>query len=141
MEQRLTNPDRFNPGGGKSNLTNQETPMKFIISRTSEWGDDSPHNNAKKEFVEHWRTRTCSEDEFNKIFSSREGLWRNKGKDHTVTEKGYIKRRESDVEVWIIEINTLEELIKLSSENQIIVGPISEMHNLPTIEIYDDYRE
>ena len=115
--------------------------MKFIISRASEWGDDSPHNNAKKEFVEHWHIRTCSEESFDEKLSFREGLWRSKGKDHTVTEKGYIKRRESDVEVWIIEINTLEELIKLSSECRIIVGPISETHNLPTIEIYDDYRE
>ena len=77
--------------------------MKFIISRASEYDDNiSPHDDAKREFVESWHIRTCSEEYFDEKLSFREGLWRSKGKDHTVTEKGCIKRRESDIEVWII---------------------------------------
>lgn len=41
---------------------------------------------------------------------------------------------------WHIEINTLEELLKLCRDNggRIIVDTTDEM---PDIEIYDDYRE
>ena len=42
--------------------------------------------------------------------------------------------------IYTIEINTLEELMKLiEKEGQIVISPNSK--GLPTIEIYDDWRE
>lgn len=115
--------------------------MKFIISRTSNYGESSPHPKAKQEKCEHWHTRTCTEEVFNERFSHREGLWRSKGTDHTITKEGWITRREDDQLQWVIKINSLKELISLSEECKIIVSGIDETYNLPGIEIYDDYRE
>jgi len=46
---------------------------------------------------------------------------------------------------WEIEIKTAEELVELckKTDAEIIIslGRIARKHSLPTIEIYDDYRE
>lgn len=46
-----------------------------------------------------------------------------------------------DVPVWVIDIKTLEEIMRLvASEGRMIIKPPG-LCGLPGIEIYDDYRE
>jgi len=46
---------------------------------------------------------------------------------------------EYGVPMWTIEINNLDELIKLVRENKIVLR--YEYDEMPQIEIYDDWRE
>ena len=49
---------------------------------------------------------------------------------------------KSTVDVWFVEINTLEELIKFYEENgDIIIKDCFWNKSYTEIEIYDDYRE
>lgn len=119
--------------------------MKFKISRTSSW-NDKPCVEAKKMQFERWHTRTCSEDEYNRKFSANEGKWMSRGKNHFITEKGYVCRQEEDTSDWGIEINSLDDLLKLQKKygNLIIQEYYSsnpKSINQLEIEIYDDYRE
>ena len=115
--------------------------MKFRITRTSsDYFDEArPCKKAVKGKYLHTRTRTCTEEEFNRKFAYREGLWRSKGINHRVNKDGNIQR-EDERGGWLIEINTLEELIELIAEVDCRVV-ISKDDPMPEIEIYDDYRE
>lgn len=117
--------------------------MKFIVRRTSVWGDDKPCEEVVRMKVPYWQTRTCSEEEFDRRFSAREGLWRSKGKNHQITEEGYITRQEEDREVWGVNIKTLKELMDFIDKHGSIVieDESSSDCSLKNIEIYDDYRE
>lgn len=119
--------------------------MKFIIRRTSVWGNSSPCVEAKEEQVVETETRTLhSPEEFDKKFADREGSWLSVGTNHRIDRNGYICRDRKKMNVWTIEINSIEELIALSRKyGEIIIADhylnINDMH--PTLEIYDDYRE
>lgn len=117
--------------------------MKFIVKRTSVWVDDKPCEEAVRMKVPCWQTRTCSEEEFDRKFSAREGLWRSNGKNHQITEKGYITRQEEDREVWGVNIKTLKELVDFIDKHGSIVIEYENSGDRGSkkIEIYDDYRE
>lgn len=112
--------------------------MKFRITRTSVYDDVKPCEKAVKGKYLYTHTRTCTEEEFNKRFAHREGLWRSKGINHRVDSRGYIQR-EDERKGFLIEINTLEELVAFVDEVGDIV--ISKDNPMPEIEIYDDYGE
>ena len=120
--------------------------MKFIIKRTSGLANSSPCVEAKEEQVVRIETRTPfhSPEEFDKKFAYREGSWLSVGTNHRIDKNGYICRDCEMMNVWTIEINSIEELIALSRKyGEIIITDhyldINDMH--PTLEIYDDYRE
>lgn len=120
--------------------------MKFIISRTSDYGDySSPCEEAKEDQVVRVETRTrYSPEEFDKKFADREGSWLSVGTNHRIGRNGYICRDREMMNVWTIEINSIEELIALSRKyGKIIVVDhyLSVNDEYPTLEIYDDYRE
>jgi hypothetical protein len=111
--------------------------MKFKITRTSEWNEKSPCEEAKQGMGKVYDERTCTEEYFDlNLAKHYNGLkWKERGSEHTVLPNGNIKRRLEDSPYWTIEINTLEELIALSEKyGEIILDGDS-------IEIYDDYRE
>lgn len=113
--------------------------MKFIITRIA--GEVPESLGATMQPHECWQTRTLSELEFNKKFSDREGAWRSKGKNHTTKENGWVTRQVEDIERLTIEINSLEDLMKIVNEfGQCVVSPPDDIR-APSIEIYDDYRE
>jgi hypothetical protein len=114
--------------------------MKFRITRTSGScvNEAKPCEKAVKGTYLYTSTRTCTEEEFNRKFADREGLWRSKGINHRVDSRGYIQR-EYEREGFLIEINTLEELVAFVDEVGDIV--ISKDNPMPEIEIYDGYRE
>ena len=116
--------------------------MKYLIKRTSIWSEEKPCDEAFKHPHENWHTRTCNEDEFDQCFSSREGLWRSKGRNQTITEEGNITRQEDDTMEWTVEINSLDELNKFSDKyGKLVLSHRAYGSNSPQIEIYDDYRE
>jgi hypothetical protein len=61
--------------------------------------------------------------------------------NHRVVD-GYIKR-DFEEEAWFIDIETLEDLIKLQNEvkQELIIGKCFWNDEIQSIEIYDDYRE
>ena len=110
--------------------------MKFEITRTS--GDENkPCEEAREEFVEHWQTRTCTEEYFNQKY----GKWREKGKNHKIDKDGNITRQVEDQIAWTIEINSLDELISLYEKYGDIIITKSFCNENKLIEIYDSYRE
>ena len=57
---------------------------------------------------------------------------------------GYICRDREMMNVWTIEINSIEELIALSRKyGKIIIADyyLNDNDGYPTLEIYDSYRE
>lgn len=115
--------------------------MKFRITRTSGsyFDEKKPCEKAVEGKYLHTHTRTCTEEEFNRKCAYREGPWRSKGINHRVDSRGYIQR-EDEREGFLIEINSLEELLELIAEVDYPVV-ISKDDPMPEIEIYDDYRE
>ena len=58
-----------------------------------------------------------------------------------VDERGF-KSFEDHDEIWVIEINTLEDLLDLKEKyGEIIVCTAYENPNINELEIYDDWRE
>jgi hypothetical protein len=113
--------------------------MKFRITRTSVCDNVKPCEKAVKGKYLYICTRTYTEEEFNKRFAHRDGLWRSKGINHRVNKDGNIQR-DDERECFIIEFNTLEELVQFVETNgDIVVSTLDS--NIPTIEIYDGYRE
>lgn len=114
--------------------------MIFKVTRTSDRSENKPCDKAFISEFQDWDVRTCSEEEFNERFSKRYGKWRDKGTNHCVDERGYIKRLNPPVKAWAIEIANLDELIDFVNENEgrVVVSVGDEYSE---IEIYDSYRE
>jgi hypothetical protein len=116
--------------------------MNFIISRTSQYFNENPPcEESFKKPLPSFHIRTCTEEEFNKRYSDREGLWRSEGTNHTVTEEGYIKRQEADKEEWCVNIKSIEELMSFHEKHGTLIIKRGYSSLVPEIEIYDDYRE
>lgn len=121
---------------------------QFIIKRTSDWaGKKQPIKEAKKVEFLKWDVRGCDEDFFNKNLADNDGgIWRSKGKEHTVIGKKHIARAFDDF-AWEVEIKNLEDLLKITEENgDVIISKHYHSHLYKTkdvyeIEIYDDYKE
>lgn len=118
--------------------------MQFTVHKTSGYSEETypPCDGAFLAKHQKWQTRTCSEEEFDKRFSGREGKWRSQGRFHKTLENGNITRREPDQQLWTIEVKNIRGLMKFIEKNgRVIVS--TEGYNCPTpdIEIYDDYRE
>ena len=120
--------------------------MKFIITRTSDYGDcSSPCAEAREDQLVRIETRALySPEEFDKRFADREGSWFSVGTNHRIGRNGYICRDREMMNVWTIEINSIEELIALSRKyGKIIITDyyLNDNDEYLTLEIYDDYRE
>ena len=120
--------------------------MKFTINRTSLYSDDeiAPIAGAKREPTLRTDLRTCPDKEFDAKGLGGKKTWRDEGLNHrTVSCEDAKIARDFPSEEWVIEVNTLEELLALTKEHgEIIVWP--EGHaakGMASVEIYDTYRE
>lgn len=116
--------------------------MKFIISRTSEWGDSSPCAEAKEETIWITEDNKCSSfEEHDRIYSNRTP-WLSVGKNHRISSNGHIQRDVEQTE-WVVDINSIEDLLELSKKygELIISTQLYPWKIAPYIEIYDAYRE
>ena len=121
--------------------------MEFLVSKTRSDYDDNfnvlqPHKDAYRKKYDRIEVRTLyNEEDFDKKFGEREGLWRSKGVDHTKNKDGYIQRRHIlDCEDWFMKIADMDSLLKFVNDNGDIVLKESDGDHY-SIEIYDDYRE
>ena len=99
--------------------------MIFNIKRISTWeSDKQPHEKAFKEYC----TQTVSLN-----FAERDEKWYQEGIDHRTVEGRAI--REFAMGSWVIEINSLQELLDFQDEcgHELII-------NENTLEICDDCR-
>ena len=99
--------------------------MMFSIDRTTDFGFNEncpPCKNCKK----HVYMRTVR----TKIFDSSTGL-------------PIIQERKVQNKCWVVEINTIEDLVALSKEvnEELIIGYDGVHEDLPYIEIYNGSRE
>ncbi len=121
--------------------------MKFAIRKTSHWGNgEMPYKTAVQEYVPQYDVRTCTEEYYNNNMPRMRGReteprqkWRDTGTEHTVLPNGHISRRmPQDRLIWTIEIESLEQLMALQNE---VGSLVISYDNMPSIEIYDTYRE
>jgi hypothetical protein len=111
-----------------------------MISRTSIWSDEKqPCNEAYIDTYVRVDERTVDNPEkLNGIGNKKD--WYENGKNHRV-ENGHIKR-DFDDKAYFIDINSLEELTDLYIKyGELIIGKSFWNPDIPSIEIYDSYRE
>lgn len=114
--------------------------MKFLISRTSEWGDKQPYKNAYLETFARIDERVVDDPSKLNYKPDREN-WYSNGSNHRV-ENGHIKR-DFVSEGWFINLNSLEELLEFKKEvgEDIVIQDSWMNDGILEIEIYDTYRE
>ena len=113
--------------------------MKFLISRAS--GEKKEIEGSFLELTPVWEERTVSEDRYNKRFSYHEGLWRSVGFNHSINAIGNIVRQMGQHKERVVIIDSIDELEKLSLKYGELIINYKTSPMMPTIEIYDDYRE
>lgn len=121
--------------------------MEFRISRTSKGNDEKPCEEAyKKEYIREDERGFATPKEFKERFHED---WFSEGFNHRIitnTKGNYVNDthiiRDFKDEDWFIEINTLEDLLKLEEKyGELIITTFYSKENYKEIEIYDDYRE
>ena len=118
--------------------------MKFTIRRASEWNDEvSPCEEAKRDSIVRVETRTLyTTEEFDAEFSNREGKWLSVGANHRVDENGWITRDNGMIDVWSVEIDTIDELMEFCKKyGDVVIGDCMCNKAYKEILIYDDYIE
>ena len=118
--------------------------MKFIVSRTSIWDNDvSPCEDAKRDSIIRVQTRIFhTPEEFDAKFAKTEGRWLSIGTNHRVNKNGHITRDNGTIDVWMVEFNTLEDLVGFCNKyGDVVIDDCIWNDAYKHIEIYDDYRE
>ena len=112
--------------------------MIFKVERTSNWRDD-------KQPIEEAYKGSCIETELYLLpsfeaFDKRNNCsFKAKGTNHRVLTDKTITR-DVEIECYLIEIKTLEDLMKLEMKYGDIIIRHSN-YNYPFLEIYDAWRE
>lgn len=123
--------------------------MRFKITRTSFWDDETPPcDGAIRGTCARWDQRTFkSPAEYDRKLGHR-GTWLDKGTEHGYwkdgerAEESGIQRRLEDGDCWYIVINSLDELVAFNQKyGDLVLSAPRQEGTLPALEIYDDYRE
>ena len=113
--------------------------MKFTIERASQMFDNinSPCEGAVREKLTYYdRYGFNSFEEYQKSFRKN---FVEEGFDHKVTKDGIMRSLEKFY--WVIEFNTLEELMNFTDQEGRIVIESEKDTDYKNIVIYDDYLE
>lgn len=116
--------------------------MKFVVTRAS--GGNSPCEEAKLESIVWVQTFLFkTPEEFDKRLGFHDGKkWYDEGTNHRVNEDGGIERDYGTVDAWIIELNTLDDLIAFCKKyGDVVIGDYYMNRYYKYITIYDDYIE
>ena len=115
--------------------------MKFVVKRSS--GFNPPCEEAKRESIVRIETyRYTSPEEYDKAYRWLNKQWFSEGTNHRINKHGLIARDNGMVEVWTVEINTLEDLMEFYDKyGSIIIDTYFWSDDTHMLEIYDDYRE
>jgi hypothetical protein len=115
--------------------------MQFLISRTS------LHDDSKKPCKESCEiTIPYYDRRFFKSFEEHDTKlkvkWLDKGTEHKVLPHGGISRRMGDKNAWAIEIESLDDIVRLYNKyGDLVITTRIFSEDQPEIEIYDTYRE
>ena len=118
--------------------------MKFVITRTSSRDNEKPCEGAILE--KYIRVDQRGVDDPAKIpaYQGKVDWWYSEGSNHRV-ENGNITRDLKESYGWVIEINLLEDLVRLGEKlgEPLIIGNGGTRckNSVSEIEIYDSYRE
>lgn len=115
--------------------------MKVEITRTSEWGDKQPCEEARREAAIRIDQRTFkTPDEHDKRLACHE-KWLSQGFDHGVNETGIFRKFHS--EAWVIDVESLDDLLALARKYkcELCISTSGMWSEYPRVELYDDYRE
>lgn len=118
--------------------------MKFTVRRASVWHDEDIFcDEANRDTIVRVETRTCrSPEEFDARFSKQEGKWLSVGKNHRVNEEGWITRDNGAIDVWSVELDTLDELMEFCEKyGEVVIQDCMWNKAYKEILIYDDYIE
>ena len=124
-----------------STINGGSNKMKFIVSKTSDFGDSKPCDEAKESTFTRVDTRAV--DCPSKLQFPSDELWLQEGENHRIVD-GEITRDFPGQLCWVVEIDSLEELVEFMDRQEVDLILSREpdvLENIPTIELYDDYRE
>ena len=118
--------------------------MKYVVERASTFFDEtiSPCKEAHLELILHTDERTADDPSKIPSYKNNPNEWfEEKGYFNHRVENGHIKRDYWKNE-WVIEINTLDELMRFTNDyGDIVIYRFAFGTTLPQIMIYDDYIE
>lgn len=118
--------------------------MIFEVIRTSDLGGKKiPYEKCirvKLKWVD--RRKFLTPELYDKNKPSNCKKWFDEGTNHR-TEDDCIARDIGEIEVWGMEINSLEELLNFINETdeEVIISTSLVDYKTPCLEIYDDWRE
>lgn len=115
--------------------------MEYIICRTSDHGWFLDENDKPKQPIEEAYLKTITETYQIADKSILPNDWYKKEFNHR--EEDNFCRRDEYNEVWMVNINSLDDLTKLCNKynTEIIIGKYSFNPEYMQLEIYDDWRE
>lgn len=112
--------------------------MRFIVSRTSS-GDYKPCKEAYEYELTNVDIRTVDDPKKLSFKNDRDG-WFKIGTNHRMID-GKIARDIGKVDVWVIDINSIEDLVVFKKQYGPLILRTSYIDNQTIeIEIYDTYR-
>lgn len=112
--------------------------MKFVVTRTSSYGDKKPCKEAHLEKVFRLDFRTVPTIEEAKKYHWFEG-WFSRGRNHR-EEKGMIVC-DVECEEWVVSMIKLARLVEFVEKYGEIIISAGIYKGIMEIEIYDSYRE
>lgn len=113
--------------------------MRFMVSRTSNYGQCPPCEGARQETYLRVDERTVDDPAKLNLFEN-ETDWYGLGCNHRI-ENGHIKR-DYECKGYFIDIANLEELLAfMDTHGPIVIQKTNTNPQMREIEIYDDYRE
>lgn len=119
--------------------------MLFQVTRVSTWNNEKPYDKCFPITLIRTEVRkfTTSETYDKATNIKTQGKWLDKGKNHRVTEEGYIARDFEFEGLWGVELNSLEYLLNFKEEigEDIILSTSVTDNKTPCLIIYDDYIE
>lgn len=113
--------------------------MRFLVRRTSDWGDSKPCDEAIPTKYIYYDRRTVDAPEKLRYHNAVED-WYSRGENHRV-ENGWIVRDIHKDNGWSVDINSIEDMSRFVERNGCVVLTEAYGCDFPEIEIYDDYRE
>ena len=117
--------------------------MEFLISRTLSHGEKPCREAKSKEFIyiDRRTVKTLAEARLPKYKHWSDAFFAS-GTNHR-EENGMIARDCEPQKKWVVNIDTLEDLIKFEDKyNDIILSEKDGYHGIKySLEIYDGYRE
>lgn len=116
--------------------------MEFIVKRASDiFAENKPCEEAYQKEIEDIQEYYLNAFE---EYDAKWGKFTNTGINHRVNERGNIEREVPEYmeDMWIVNINTLEELLDFKEKyGKVVIGESNKNYHYNQITIYDHWLE